>query len=305
MDEAKTGIATSDILSIFLCHNGRLHLNDENRLFEFCKEQGIKVHVIDIDNLAQDLFLYFPKLASDYLAIEIDSGQILSLADFLSEYHKNPFSTRLDTAFFSRDKELEDVLALIESHDIVILSGEPGVGKSRLAIEALTKFHNSNSDWTVYCLFNKQGISFYNDLKDYLGFDGNYLVFVDDANRVSELQHLLRLIHDNSATRNIRIVLTVREYAQRSVLEITKGYDNSSFALKPFEKDKLRSFISAEFGITNVHFLERIESVAKGNARIAVMAATIAKKTDRYESLLNVEDIYDHYFESVEAGDWN
>jgi len=299
LDENKTGVPVGDITVIFLCLNGRLGSEDEKRLLDFCKENRLPVEIIGVDKLAQELFFYHQKIAVDILNIEVDSGQIVVPGDFLIEYHKNPFATRLDTNFHFREKELGEMLEFFETQDVVIVSGKAGVGKSRLALEGVNRFLQSHESYKVYCVLNKQGISLYQDLKDYFGTNGDYLLFVDDANRVSELQHILRLVGDNSDSKRIKIILSVRDYALDKVLEQAKGYKTATASLAPFDNETLRKFISDEFEITTPIYLERIEKIAKGNARIAVMASMIAKKANRLDSIFNVEGIYDEYFASI------
>jgi predicted ATPase/DNA-binding SARP family transcriptional activator len=53
------------------------------------------------------------------------------------------------TSFVGRDEEVADVLALLREHRLVTLTGPPGVGKSRLAIEAARAFEPEAGAWLV------------------------------------------------------------------------------------------------------------------------------------------------------------
>jgi predicted ATPase/DNA-binding SARP family transcriptional activator len=53
------------------------------------------------------------------------------------------------TSFVGRDEEVADILALLREHRLVTLTGPPGVGKSRLAIEAARAFEPEAGAWRV------------------------------------------------------------------------------------------------------------------------------------------------------------
>ena len=298
-NEEKTKVPVSGIEKIFLGYNGKISVEVENRLVNKGREKGVRVELIDIETLSFDLFLNYQRLSEEFLGIEVDTGQILDAQDFVREYQKNPIATRLDTTFRCRARELVKTVRALENKELVIISGKAGIGKSRLALEAIDRFVKKNPGFRNYCIYNKEGISLYNDLKDYFSNDGNYLIFVDDADRLSELQHILRLLSENSVHKHYKIIITVRDYALRKIREQAKGYDYNEIILEPFDSKKLKTFLAEEFKITTPIYVERIEKISEGNPRIAVMAAEIAKKANRLDSIYNVSEIYDEYFSSI------
>ena len=187
----------------------------------------------------------------------------------------------------------------LKNQELVIVSGKSGIGKSRLTLAVIDRFIAKNPNYTSYCIYNREGISLYNDLKDYFSADGNYLIFIDDANLISELQHILRLLSENSEHKNYKIIVTVRDYALETIKTKAKGYDYEEIILQPFDGKKLKTLLAKEFQITKPIYVERIEKISEGNPRIAVMAAEIAKKANRLDSIYNVFEIYDEYFSSI------
>lgn len=298
-DEKKTKVPVAQIEKIFLGYNGELTTEQENLLIAQGKAKGVKVEIIDVETLSFDLFLKFQKLSLEFLGIEVDTGQILDAADFVKEYQKNRFATRLDTTFRCRARELVRGVRALKDHELIIVSGKAGIGKTRLALEMLDRFAKKNPDYKTYCILNREGVSLFNDLKDYFNADGNYLILVDDANRVSELQHILALLNEASSSKKYKIIVTVRDYALNKTKESARGYDFEEIVLQPFDDKKLKTFLEKEFGITNGLYVERVEKISQGNPRIAVMAAEIAKKANRLDSIFNVSEIYDEYFASI------
>lgn len=189
-DESKTRIPVSKIEKIILCYNSTLQLSEEEKLVSKCQQQGCNLDIIDISSLSFALYQKYQILAKDFLGIEVDTGQVLSHWDFVKEYQKNAFATPLDTQFHFREKELESVADALENTDLIIVAGKAGVGKSRFALECCKKFSEKYANYQLYCIHNK-GLSLYEDLKAYFNPDGDYLILVDDANRVSQLDQIL------------------------------------------------------------------------------------------------------------------
>jgi len=139
----------------------------------------------------------------------------------------------------------------------------------------------------------------YEDLKDYFGPNGNYLILVDDANRLSQLSLVLRLLNEQTDLRKIKIVLTVRDYALRKVRNDAKQYNYEEVSVQKFSLEALTKILEDGFAIKNHDYIHRIHKVSDGNPRLAVMAARVALETNRLNSINDVSDLYDIYFESI------
>ena len=299
LDEAKTGVPLDQIERIIFCFNGRLNAAEEHEIRELCAKQGIVVDLISGDAISFDLSAKFPGIARDYLGVKIDSGQILSPSDFVVSYGKSKLAAPLDLKFHFREKELSDALSELEGNDLVLLSGRPGVGKSRLALEVCEQFSSKHPEYTVKCVFGRNR-ELWDDLAVWFGDAGSYLIFVDDANRISHFEYIVELLTSSREGRDIRVVATVRDYALKQVEDAAAPLGAARvIELPSFSNDEIKGLIKEEYGILNHRYLDRITDIAGGNPRLAVMSAIIAKRENTLSSIHDVTSLYDSYFSNI------
>jgi len=298
-DETKTGVPVEKIERIILCHNSKLSSAEEEALTVKGQERGCLLDILGLGSFSFGLLEKHQILAKEYLEIELDTGQILSPADFIKRYQKSAFATPLDLKFHFRGAELKGALDALETNDLLIIAGPAGVGKSRFALECMSRFVEQLPSYQSFGIFNKR-LALYEDLKAYFGSDGQYLLFVDDANHLSQLDLLLQLLHEQRDNHHTKIILTVRDYALVNVRKVAREYAaQTELQLEPFKNEEISEIVEAEFGIRNHVYLERICKIAKGNPRLAVMAAKLAKETNRFDSILDASNLYDEYFTSI------
>ena len=82
-----------EIRKIIICFNKGLTLKQENEITLFAEQKLIQIELIDIQWLATEIYLKHYNIARDILGIPIDTGQVLSLQDFISEYNNKAGET--------------------------------------------------------------------------------------------------------------------------------------------------------------------------------------------------------------------
>ena len=251
------------------------------------------LELIGIDAFATIIFRDYPSIARD-LGLPIDSGQILEMTDFITQYEKSKFATPLSNAFFNRKNDLQKGLELLQISDYLLITGSAGVGKSKLSIELASKFNNSSPEYLVKYIRNNNQL-IWEDLKVQLIKDKKYLIVIDDANKLksnlSSIIHFKNEFEDGS----LKIIFTVRNYVKREIESELKNYEQ--IELKNFDKKELAVILqSPEFNITN-YYTDRIFSISKGNPRIALMAAIAGIKD--VQKLNKASHILEEYFSSA------
>ncbi len=301
LDEDKTGIATTKIKEIVLCYTSDLSAKEIDNLREQCEESKINLNLFGLGAISYDLLEKHPGIAKDYLGIEVDTGQIVSLDEFVTQYERNKLATTLQTEFHFREDEKKELISLIQDNSLVIISGQAGVGKSRIAIECYRQFIKENKSYKAFCIFN-QGIDLFEDIKSYFSDSGDFIIFVDDANRISGFQYIVHLLQTKRSDQNFKILVTVRDYALDKIKEICQPIGGGAeITINPFTDEEIKKLLQDEFEINNHLYLDRIVDIAQGNPRVAVMAAQVAKESNTLESIRDVTELYDKYYSSIKT----
>lgn len=74
----------------------------------------------------------YPKLAKDFFGISVDTGQILSTADFVQLCDANAMSAPLSTEFLFREEELKSAKEKLCQSNVLVLTGPAGGSKDKI-----------------------------------------------------------------------------------------------------------------------------------------------------------------------------
>jgi DNA polymerase III delta prime subunit len=297
IDSQKTGVPIDSIAEIIICINFNLTAKQIESLKEVIKDSYIQLSIHTLDSLAIEINFQHRDLAHEYLGLPLDTGQVVSMQTFLNEYDRaaHNIATPLTNTFFHREQELTNLQICLKTSDFVILTGAPGVGKTKLAIEGIRQYLSENPQFQCYCISYKN-FELLGDLYQYLAPDNDYILFVDDANRIDAFSQITGF-YKSSRKGKLKIVITVRDYALMEVERLCTGFLPAKIDLGKFDDEQLKEIIKGEpFAILNSDYLEPIIRIADGNPRLAIMAATLSKKEQSLLALKDVSDLFDQYF---------
>ena len=298
LDIEKTRIPHDKISEIIYCHtSSNLTPFQDSEVKKVCEDVGVKLVIIGIDKLAEDIYLFHHNLSRDYLGISINTDQIQSYDEFINRYNANRMAAPIDTKFLFREKEIKDIINAYFKVDVVILSGSSGAGKTRLALHYVKNYVDDKNKKT-YCI-HSNALPIYEDLKLFLDRPGDYFLFIDDANQLSGLQHIIRYVNMKQEGFNIKVLITVRDYALQKVINNVRAITSYEIVnINVFSEDKIKELLETSLGILNSDYQERIIRIAEGNARIAILAGKVACSSNRLESIDDVSQLYEDYYSS-------
>lgn len=282
----------SKIICVYTSTN--IHLEQFDHIREIIG--NIEIELIGIDTISHDLAIRYPNIACDHLGVMMDTHQFYDIDDFIKVYDANGINSPINTKFFFRENEFNRILNSVKQNKVTLVTGPSGIGKTRLVLEVCRTF--ITEDWKVFCIKNN-GQLLYDDLQYYLGDIGKYLLFFDDANNFGSFENVLNYLCDLSAEFEIKIVLTIRDYAKpRIINSVNKFFCSEEVVLGGLKNDEIKEIIRENLNIVNDTYLQRIVEVAKGNIRLAMLAGI--KSVDAgFMAIRNAEDIFKIYYGTI------
>jgi len=297
LDESITKIPVAAVSEIILCINFNLSNAETDRLNGLLDNHRMRLTIYTLDALAIELHINHRNLANQYLGLPLDTGQVVTMEQFINEYNNayNRIATPLDNPFHHRQTELKALDSMLCESDFIILSGPAGVGKTKLALQAINDYIGKNTSFKAFCISYKNHTLF-DDLQQHLQKKGNHILFVDDANRIDAFSQILGF---KKALREgqLKIVVTVRDYAYPDLKKVCAGIHLTDVEIEKLSDDAIRDIISgAPWEVKNQMYQEHILAVAEGNPRLAIMMAQLAVAEQNVETLYDVSDLFDTYF---------
>ena len=275
--------------------SSNIHIEEFEDLLTTVKDKGIEVELVSIGTLSHDLAWVYPNIAMDYLGVPIDTHQIFDIEDFVEVYDKNGMSSPLDTKFFFRETKVEEVDASIKDYAVTVITGPSGIGKTRLAVEVCRKFEQEG--WNVFCV-KSYGRELYDDLECYFDSTARYLLFLDDANAVFKLEGLLNYLMTLKHISEVKVLLTVRDYAKNSILTDVNTFSHNVIELDGITDDEIKEILKSNYNIRNPEYLKVIAEVANGNIRLAILAGLRAIESG-FAAIRKAEDIFKNYYDPI------
>lgn len=296
LDNKKLNIDIKEIEEIICCYTStNIHIEQRKKLENMI--EGVKITLVGIATVSHDLLINYPTIASEYLNIAIDTEQIFEIDDFIDRYDKNGMNAPIAMELLHRENEIKSLINKLEKSKVVLISGKSGIGKTRLALE-IARIYREKHNLHVLCIKNN-GQMLYNDLKYYLSDSGDYLLFIDDANQTTHLEHILDYVITPPEGINVRIIMTIRDYAKDRVKQvICNKVIPQEEEIDVLDNEVIKEILSNNLGIKDNKCLNQIAKISRGNARLAVLAGKIALR-DGLVSIYNTVDIFKFYYGNI------
>ena len=289
---AKLSLEKDKIKKIICGHcSTNIHIEQFNSIMELL--EGVEIELIGIDTLSHDLALIYPHIAKNQLGVEIDTNQFFDIEDFVKAYDANGINAPIDCNFLHRKEEIDATCKSISNNTITVLTGPSGIGKTRLAIEACRA--QDDKEYKVFCV-RSNGNFLYEDIKFYIDDPGKYVIFLDDANMVVSLDNVLQTLLTLPDGYEIKILITVRDYARERVISTVSKYSTPEvIEIGRLTDEEIKDILKTDLGILNPEYLKKISEIANGNARLAFLAG-IRSVEEGYKAIRNAEDIFRNYY---------
>ncbi|MGI8314905.1 hypothetical protein [Halobacillus mangrovi] len=297
LDESKTGVKVDNILEIIICINFNLKAHEVEVLQEILRDTSITLRIESLDTLAMEINLHHRDLANEYLGLPLNTGQVVSIEEFIEEYNKaaNSISTPLNNEFLHRESEKGQLVKAIQTNDFVIVAGPPGVGKTKLVIETIKSYLGENPNYSAYCISYKSH-SLIEDLYQMINTNKDNILFVDDANRIDAFQQIIGY-YRSPRKGSLKVIVTLRDYVLPEMSWLQKEYNAKQIDVMKLKDNQIVDIIESDsFRILNSEYQKEILRIADGNPRLAIMAALLARSEQRITALYDVSLLFEKYF---------
>ena len=95
--------------------------------------------------------------------------------------------------------------------------------KERIKMNEEIKKYAYGEGYELLCVKNNN-LPLYEDLISKTEKAAKYLFFIDDANELAGLSHVIQYITKDNSEYEIKVILTVRDYAKEGVLRTIRTY---------------------------------------------------------------------------------
>ncbi|KGO93186.1 nSTAND3 domain-containing NTPase [Flavobacterium subsaxonicum] len=304
--EEVTTIKKEQIEKVILACNEKISVEEYDRLNTKVKSYNsdTKFEILTIQNLPLLIF-DIPKLADEYLNIPIIKGDIYTLEEFLLKTEKG-LQPSLTNEFIGREEELKNSIEILKNHDILLLSGGAGIGKSKLGVKILEEFYK---DDYVPIVIQSSGVSLWDDYQHLFLPGKQHVILFDDANKsITNLNYLLSKL-EGSQSYHVKVVITSRDYVKKQVSSALDNYLYKELNIPEFKDDEIAKIIVSALPNLQHHsdIKRKIVDLAKGNARVALMATYSVTPDSETNYLDSPVLLYEKYFKKIseEVGIFN
>lgn len=201
-DETKTRIPKSDIEEIILATNSQI-VDEEKELKDYISEKynmkSLKIY--SIQNLAEEL-VNFPNINEYFPDISYHNG-ISTLERFIDNSEKG-IRPNLKNKYFKQEDLFNNALKILTEYEILLINGNQGIGKTRLAIE-LAKAFSIENDYRVLIINYYYG-NLKKELMKVIQKNQKHLIIFDNYNQYENIDSLINSIWEIHDKLNFKFI---------------------------------------------------------------------------------------------------
>lgn len=289
----KTKIDKKDIQEIICCHtSSNLTVVKDKELRELAGP--IDLTLFGIDTLSHDFLGFkYQDITKDFLGVAESTEQVWNVEQFISIHDKSKTNAPLNTSYIDETHRIEELTENLNSHQILLLSGVSGTGKTRLAIEICKRVPSDNN---VICV-KSNSMPVYQDIKDALDNNRVNYLFLDDANTITNFDAVVNLLRLEEYEQKLKIIITVRDYALSGIINQLESFKIKTQKTSLMSDEQIELLINSINKVSSIN-LRKIMKLAHNNPRIAVIAANMTKDKN-YEFINNGKEILGSYYSQI------
>ncbi|MCK9576960.1 MAG: hypothetical protein WCX32_04770 [Clostridia bacterium] len=275
---------------VFVCNSsiGIKELQDCDKL---CSQQDCSFSFWGIEKISHYLFINAPFIAKEILKIDFGNSSLKNLEEY---ENSNTYIQEHDIYFQNREKETQELLELLNNNNVIIC-GNPGDGKTRIALELSKIWQSQKINREVYIL-NNQSSDIISDLNFILKDNSKeILLLIDDANRTSTLSVVADKVIDCN---NLKFIATVRNYAKENVKEklFNASINYKLYELKALTMVDIKKILKQKYPDLSDKIIDYLMQIARGNLRFSLYAAQSFIKKEKFKT---IEELIEHHFNNV------
>ncbi len=273
----------------FFFNTNNVDLTTIDKISNLCSEKGIGVKFFFMSDICRMMYCH-KSVVKEIFGSHIDDDFAYSLDEFIA-HTKVLKGVNHSFKYVEREKDEASILDSMNKNTITILTGEPGVGKSMLAVQIAKKYSKN-----VFCVRTSNENSLDN-VSDILNKEEKALLLVDDINEISSFARFLDRLVESEA-KQIKMICTVRGYALSRIERLLEKYSFSHcvITIERLNDYSIKRILIENLSITNALWLDKIVNISRGNPRLAIMAGNVAVNNG-VNNLIDSKSIMRKYFE--------
>ena len=300
----KTGIPPSKIDTVILAFNSEINLEEYDELKEYISKnyQNENLIVYSIQKLAEEL-VNFPDIDEFFPNISLFDG-ISTLDGFIANSEKG-IRPDLTNKYLKQEDLFEKIISLLKKEDILLIHGNQGIGKTRLAIELAKEFYIKEKYTTL--IINYYDNNLRNNLYKIIQENQKYILIFDNYIQYNSIGYLIDRLQNIFRKSKFKFIFTLREPYLKNLQKQLSEFKINNLELNEVSYEFMKNFINEISKEYKIYFkkiyINKIITLSKGNIGFALMILLPIFEYNDYSYISNPGKAYENYFMNYKSFD--